>query len=63
MTHVTTVRAAAARLQVSKQRVHQLIAQGEIGTVRIGSTVLVNEQSLTRYETARAGKLGARRGS
>jgi excisionase family DNA binding protein len=59
MQHVTTVRLAAMRLGVTKQRIHQLLERGELGSIRVGGTVLVNERSLERLYRERGLKKAA----
>lgn len=48
-TQLLTIRDAADRLRVSKRTVEQLLANGEIGTVRIGRSVRIAEHHLAAF--------------
>jgi len=43
-----TVQQVSRSLRVSKQRVHQLIKEGKLGSQKIGGTVLVRTETVRR---------------
>lgn len=45
-----TIPQAAQRLELSRQRVHKLVASGRIKAQRIGRDYMIESRELTRFE-------------
>ena len=51
-----SVSQAAKILGVSRSRVHQYIAEGRLGTKRVGQSFVLNERDVERFKPQRAGR-------
>lgn len=51
-----TTKEAAERLDVSPGRVRQMIADGDVESIKLGATRLITIESLERFEATRRGR-------